>query len=165
MRRVLALRHAKAAPPEGHACDHERDLAESGRADAQRLGLEMRGFGLSPRLILTSSANRARQTAAMVARALGYEGAVVDLDELYAAAEPGDYLRVISARAGNADSVLVVGHNPVMEDLVSLMAGERVGMKTCTLAELEVDVKDWADLGDDTAAQLCRVMGPDGVIR
>lgn len=165
MRRFLALRHAKAAPTEGHARDHERDLAERGRADARRLGLEMRGLGLSPRLILASSAQRARQTAAAVARALGYDGAVVEVDELYAAVEPGDYLRVISARAGNADSVLVVGHNPVMEDLVSLMAGERVEMKTCTLAELEVDVKDWANLGEDTAARLCRVMGPDGVMR
>ena len=146
MMRLLALRHARAAARDDYETDHERPLADEGRADARLLGPRLLELGLVPDLLLVSSALRARQTATEVAGAMGYDGEKVELGDLYDARTADDCLRVLVSRAGARRTVMLVGHNPAIEDLVRVLTGKKTEMKTCSLASVEANVDGWADV-------------------
>lgn len=142
MNRLYLLRHAKARWAEPGSSDYERPLALSGNADAERLGLTMAATGLTPETVLCSGARRARETWAAVARHLP----VADVrfsDDLYSS-DAGGYLDLVR-QAGASRAILVIGHNPMMEDLATALsrAGEEAamaavahGFPTCGLAVL-----------------------------
>ncbi len=100
--------------------DFDRPLDASGHADAEATGLAMRAAGHVPDLTLCSNAVRARQTLEGIA---GHAdtGRVVFLDSLYSEDAAG-YLAIIHKNGGSG-SVLVIGHNPMMEDLAMAVAG------------------------------------------
>jgi phosphohistidine phosphatase len=114
MSRLFLLRHAKAGWAAPGMRDFDRPLDESGWADAEAIGAAMRERKLSPELVLCSSARRARETLEAVNRHLSTER-VVFADGLYATDAAG-YLELIQG-ADDVKSALVVGHNPMMEDL------------------------------------------------
>lgn len=94
--------------------DRDRPLDEAGCRDARTIGAAMLAHGYLPAMTFCSSAVRARQTLEGVAASVDTTNAVFS-DTLYSADATG-YLDVIRG-AGAADSVLVVGHNPMMEDI------------------------------------------------
>jgi phosphohistidine phosphatase len=114
MSRLFLLRHAKAGWAQPGMRDFDRPLDASGWTDAESTGLAMRERNLSPELVLCSSAVRARETLEAVNRHLPTTR-IVFADGLYATDAAG-YLELIQ-RANDVDSALVVGHNPMMEDL------------------------------------------------
>ena len=120
MSRLFLLRHAKAGWALPGVRDFDRPLEQSGTADAEALGTAMRDRGYVPDLTLCSGALRARQTLAGLA---GHAdtGRVLFLDTLYSEDASG-YLDLIR-RHGDAGSLLVIGHNPMMEDLSMAAAG------------------------------------------
>lgn len=139
MSRLFLLRHAKAAWAQPGMRDFDRPLQPVGRSDAEALGAEMAARGYAPDRVLCSTALRARQTWAAVAGPLGVgiETAVFE-DRLYSSDATG-YLTIIQGES-EAGAVLVVGHNPMMEDLAAALAGDgeasmlAAGFPTCGLA-------------------------------
>ena len=119
-RRLVLLRHAKSAwPPE--AVDHDRPLAPRGRRAAPLAGRWLREAGCLPDLVLCSTARRARQTWELAAAQLpGPPPARFD-DRIYAAPATG-LLTVVRDAAGQAGTLLVVGHHPGLQDLVLTLA-------------------------------------------
>lgn len=101
--------------------DFDRPIDASGRTDAEATGMAMRACGYIPDVTLCSNARRARDTLECVA---GHAdtGRVVFSDALYAA-DAADYLTAIREQNG-WESVLVIGHNPMVEDLAMAMASE-----------------------------------------
>jgi phosphohistidine phosphatase len=137
MPELLILRHAKSSWKYPDLADHDRPLNKRGRRDAPRIGSLMKEEGLIPDLVLCSSACRAKATWRRLDLSL-QDGAVVELlDELYHAG-PGDLRNMIRSRAGQAERVLVIGHNPVLEMLVLQLSGESVVMPTASLVQLEI---------------------------
>jgi len=142
MNRLYLLRHAKARWAEPGSSDYDRPLASSGHADAERLGAVMAANGQVPDMVLCSGARRARETWVAVSRNLP----VADMrfiDDLYSSDASG-YLHLVR-QAGASRSILVVGHNPMMEDLATALSrtGDKVamasvarGFPTCGLAVL-----------------------------
>lgn len=150
MNRLYLLRHARARWAEPGSSDYDRPLAASGHADAERLGATMAATmaptmasgGKLPDIVLCSGARRARQTWAAVARNLPVAD-VRFLDNLYSS-DAGGYLDLVR-QAGESRAILVVGHNPMMEDLATALsrAGDETamaavvrGFPTCGLAVL-----------------------------
>lgn len=121
--KVVLFRHGIATDREDPACppDPERALTPKG---AQRTGRAARGLarlGLEPGLILTSPYLRARQTAEIVARALGYpREELVITESLLPDAEPVRILRELRGRRGD---VVLVGHAPHLDDCAALLLG------------------------------------------
>lgn len=116
MYRLLLLRHAKAgwAPPGTR--DFDRPLTPTGRDDAEALGREMKKRSYLPDLVICSSAKRARETWEGVAAAIApMDTPVVWSDALYSTDATG-YLTVVQ-EAPPCATLLVIGHNPNMEDL------------------------------------------------
>ncbi|WP_315920116.1 histidine phosphatase family protein [Mesorhizobium sp. SP-1A] len=121
MARLFLLRHAKAgwAPPGTH--DFDRPLEPGGAADAEEMGQAMRAGGYVPDMTLCSTALRARQTLEGVAMHAD-TGRVVYLPALYSEDAAG-YLSIIRENGGDG-SLLVIGHNPMMEDLATAFSEE-----------------------------------------
>lgn len=120
MSRLFLLRHAKAGWALPGMRDFDRPLEPSGRADAEATGVAMASGGYVPDLTLCSSARRARETLEGVS-VHADTGRVLFLDSLYSQDASG-YLETIRDHGGPG-SLLVVGHNPMMEDLAMALAG------------------------------------------
>ncbi|HEY2407321.1 MAG TPA: histidine phosphatase family protein [Polyangiaceae bacterium] len=151
MTTLLVLRHGKAG--ESDLGDRERELTSRGRHDATQIAKTIAERGLEPELIIASSAARARETARRVADQLDFTGELDELDELYLA-EPPRYIEAVARLGGTAERVLVVGHNPGLEQLVELLTGEHVTLKTAALAVCSLACASFSELGPQTRGSL-----------
>lgn len=133
MSRLFLLRHARAAWAQPGMRDFDRPLDPEGRREAEAIGTAMLASGFIPEGTLCSSARRARETWDAVAKHVssGSNGAIFT-DTLYSADATG-YLAVIRD-SGDPQSLLVVGHNPMMEDLAFALAADGDGEARATLA-------------------------------
>ena len=114
---------------------------------------------LIPDLIISSSAARALATAESVALACGYESEIEQTRHLYHA-WPDDYIDLLHEVQDERQRVMVVGHNPGIEDLVEELTGEWVRMPTAALAQVSLNVDHWSDLTLDNEEQLLHVWRP-----
>ena len=153
MRRLLLLRHAKAAPLAGGG-DHARPLALRGRQDAARLGAWLQERRLTPDLAIVSDARRARETAEIVFAGLA-EKVSRRLEPRVYNATPQTLLAFARAAPATAQAVMMIGHNPGFAELAQSLTGygdryaaARLNAKfpTCGLAILDFDVETWAGL-------------------
>ncbi len=147
------LRHAKAGTDRAGVRDIERPFAPRGERTAPLMGRFIAGHHLEPDLILCSTAKRARQTLALVQAELPSKPKVIYDEALYLA-EPEGILEVIAARAGSLKRVLVIGHNPGLQELALLLAGAgrkadlaaiRTKFPTAGLAVLNFTASGWAN--------------------
>lgn len=124
-----------------------------GRDDAGRLAVRLQAMGLHPDVALVSSANRTVQTFKRMATVWDDVDVRVD-DELYNCGRDG--LMTVLERVGDAETVLVVGHEPTMSHVAAWLSGEgslkqplqrvSLGMPTASAAVLELD-DPWAEIG------------------
>ena len=106
--------------------DYDRPLAKRGRKAAPLIGAEIARLGLCPDLILCSGAARTRETLDLVLLALGPPPPEIVYDDAIYMATPTvllGLLRKLPAGAGAPKTVLVVGHNPGLEELSELLVG------------------------------------------
>jgi phosphohistidine phosphatase len=143
MKTLLVLRHAKSSWKFPDVSDHDRPLNQRGRRDAPRMGRLLKEKELIPDLVISSTAIRAKDTASAVAKHSGYKGKKVKFESLYAA-EPAAYLTVLRDLTDNYRQVLIVGHNPGVEELIETLTGEIHIIPTCTLAQIEFNIEKWS---------------------
>lgn len=122
MSRLFLMRHAKAGWAEPGMRDFDRPLEPVGRTDADAIGAAMTASAYVPELVLCSSARRARETLDWVIRHLDSRR-VIFTDALYSTDSAG-YVDVIRESGDDVDQVLVVGHNPMMEDVAEALSGD-----------------------------------------
>jgi phosphohistidine phosphatase len=124
-RRLILLRHAKSAWPDDVA-DHERPLAPRGRRDAPAAGKWLRKSEHVPDRVLCSTARRARETWQLAEEKLGAHPQTTFEDRVYGAASTQllDLARQISA---DVRTLLIVGHDPAMQELTLELASEETG--------------------------------------
>lgn len=143
---LLVLRHGKSSWADPALDDHDRPLKGRGRRGAASIGHQLREADLLPDLVLSSTARRAHSTARRCLEASGAEAPLQVTRELYGGGA-ARHLDEIGRRAGDEiATVLVVGHNPDLEDLVATLTGEPVTLKTAFLAVISLDLDGWADL-------------------
>ena len=153
MKTLLVLRHAKSSWNDPARDDHERALNKRGRRDGARMGELLREYGLIPDLVISSDAVRARLTAEAMAEAARYAGEVL-LDQHLYLASPADILSLLRTVRENADTVMIVGHNPGLEELVEQLTGERPDLPTAALAQIVLPIDQWRDLKPSTRGTL-----------
>lgn len=133
---LLVLRHGKSAWGDAAIEDFERPLKGRGRKDAVAVAELLRDEGLMPALVLCSSARRTRETWDALAACWGEESPECRfVDALYLASAPG-IERVLSEELTDERRVLVIGHNPGLQDFVGERSGASVFMKTAHLGVL-----------------------------
>lgn len=164
MKTLLVLRHAKSSWDDAGLKDHDRPLSPRGARDAPRMGRLLAERELVPDRILSSTAVRAVSTAELVAAACGTSPPIETLDSLYLAA-PGDYLDAVRASAGDAERLMVVGHNPGLTTLVTVLTGACERMPTAALARIEFDVDRWTEVADGAPGRLVDLWRPEELDR
>jgi phosphohistidine phosphatase len=156
MRRLMLLRHGKAAPPDGMA-DIDRPLAPRGREAVPRVAAHLADEQLFPDLALVSAARRARETWDIAASTLG--GVPVRFEPRIYEAPPERLLEIVREVEPAVRALLMVGHNPGFEDLAKLLIGHgdryafaRMAQKypTAGLAVLDFPVEDWRTMRPGT---------------
>ena len=160
MKTLLVLRHAKSSWNDPALDDHERPLNKRGRRDAPRMGALVREYGLTPDLVISSDAVRARLTAEAVAEASRYAGEILLDPHLYAAG-PADILSLLPTVPENPETVMIVGHNPGLETLVEQLTGERQDLPTAALAQIDLAIDQWRDLTQSTRGTLVGLWRPE----
>ena len=152
MRRLMLLRHAKAVP-QGALKDENRPLAERGRTDTPKIAKFAASRRLVPDLALVSSAIRTRETWELFASRLPAQPALRIEPRLYAAAADR-MLSLMRETPADVRTLLLVGHNPGLEDLARALTGSgetdaliRFGgtMPTASLAVIDVS-GHWANV-------------------
>lgn len=159
MKTLLLLRHAKSSWGDADLADFDRPLNNRGRRDAPRMGQLLARHDLTPDLIVTSAARRAATTAELVALAAEYAGDIQYTNELYLA-DPDTFLEVARETDDDVARLMLVGHNPGIEELVSALAGRDEGMPTAALACFRLTIDHWRDLTDETTAELLHLWRP-----
>lgn len=162
MKTLLLMRHAKSSWSEPALDDHERPLNRRGERDAPAMARVIADGGWVPDLVVSSSARRARQTALVIAESSGWSADVWLTRRLYLA-EPREYLAVLGQLPDAASRVLVVGHNPGLEQLASGLSGVEWVLPTAALVVFSLDVERWEDVGPDTRAQIVGNHSPRAV--
>ena len=151
MLRLLLLRHAKSDWNHPGLRDHDRPLAPRGLRNAPRMGRYLEERGLTPAAALASTARRARETAELVLEAACADpGALRLVPDLYGSS-PDEIVEIVSEEGGNASPLLVVAHNPGMEDLVARFLGRYERFHTAALAVISAPASHWAELSAATA--------------
>jgi phosphohistidine phosphatase len=151
MKQLFLLRHAKSSWDEPGLADHDRPLAPRGRRALKLMAEHLGREGVRPALVLCSSARRTRETLEAIAPALG-EGISVQIErELYGASEQR-LLERLRAVEDDVESLMLIGHNPGVEQLALSLAGSgqnlggpRRKYPTGALATLEFTSR-WGDL-------------------
>jgi phosphohistidine phosphatase len=150
----MLLRHAKSDWSRAGQRDHERDLSARGQAAAPRIGAYMAERALIPDCVLVSTARRTRETWKLVAATLPARLQVI-FDERIYEAQPGNIMDAIRDIPASCQCLLVIGHNPGLQELAlklirdgSLDALDRLAEKfpTAGLAIIDIPIDDWADL-------------------
>ncbi len=145
MKTLLLMRHAKSSWKHPEVKDHERGLNKRGKKDAPRMSKLLVDNELVPQRILTSTAERSRETVAAVIEATGFSGEVSYLDSLYMA-EPEIYLELLSLMPDDLERILVIGHNPGLEGLLQILSGRVESLPTAAIAYLSLPIHNWKDI-------------------
>ena len=167
MKTLYLLRHAKSSWDDPERADHDRPLAPRGRAAAPRIAVWLRTQARRPELVVCSSAARARETWDLVARELQ---PVPEVDVRRALYDAGadQVIATASATPARVGALMLVGHNPALEDAARLLAGAgdaralaamRRKYPTAAVAELSFEVDRWSDVSRDTG-YLARFVRP-----
>jgi phosphohistidine phosphatase len=150
-RELLLLRHGKSDWNTG-ADDFDRPLIDRGKRSAQRVGAWLAQQDMVPDVIVTSPAERALLTAQKACKAMGYGDQGIYMDKRIYAADLDALLEVLAECPADAARIMLVGHNPGLEELLVWLAGETVSvpedgklLPTGTLARLQMPA-DWGAL-------------------
>ena len=159
MKTLLLLRHAKSSWKDDSQSDFDRPLNERGKRDAPAVGLVLRERQLRPDLVLCSSAKRAKKTAITALEASGYDVELRLLEELYLA--PLDvYVAAIAKLPDHLSNVMVVGHNPGLEELFSQLTARHEPLPTAALAQIQLPIDHWREVKTDGSGKLVLLWQP-----
>lgn len=142
MKTLLLLRHAKSSWKDAAVADFERPLNDRGRKAAELVGKFIAKQNVNIDLVISSPAVRARQTIELVLRA-AKRSPELRFDQRVYEASPTRLLEITSQIEDDRKSVLLVGHNPGMEELLALLVGVEQHMPTASLAQVVLTSKKW----------------------
>src|SRR5438874_6888756 len=147
MKTLLILRHAKAVTKDPSLSDHDRPLDKLGENDALHMGKLIKDKDIIPSLIISSTALRAKTTAELVAKGCSCQGDIVLNQSLYEA-KTKDYLSILHTLPDKYNSVLIVGHNPTVEDIIQMLTDsvDVVTIPSGVLAHLSLPIEKWSDV-------------------
>jgi len=151
-RELLVVRHAKSDRKAGVRKDFDRPLAKRGKRDAPVMGRHLAAEDLLPDLVISSPAARARATTLRMLEAMEVDEDAVRFEPRVYEAETRTLLRILAEVPRTASRVMIVGHNPGLEDLVLHLGGDAVVippdgklLPTAALARLGMPA-DWGRL-------------------
>jgi phosphohistidine phosphatase len=148
-KQLLIMRHAKADRDEKRWQDFDRPLNERGLLDAPVMGrwLEQKQFKFDQ--IIASPAVRTKDTARLVAEQLNYSNPIQTPQSLYEGSSR-EYIAQIGLCPASVVTILIVGHNPALEQVVERLTGQWITLKTSAVAYLRYSGSDWSEIKSES---------------
>ena len=150
---LFLMRHGKSDWSDSSLDDFERPLSQRGKKSARRMGEWLRAHDCLPECILTSTAKRARQTAKYLVKGAELDDEIIELDDDMYTSLSDHILSVVHSGDNRYASLLLVGHDSGMEDLVLELANGQVTaqangkiMPTASIAIFDYDDSEWYKL-------------------
>ena len=147
MKKILIMRHAKSDWSDGSLRDFDRPLNDRGKKAAPLMGREIKSLGITPDLIISSPALRARMTAEAVAENCDYQNDIIWNDSFYFG-YTNEIINAIKSVDETIHSVMIFGHNPTWSTVAEILSGEFISMKTADVVVLEFEGK-WKKVDKD----------------
>ena len=159
MKTILLLRHGKSSWKDPDLTDHDRPLKMRGKKDAGELGHFMVLNGIIPDLIFCSTARRAKDTVKHLLETLSFEGEIIYTRDLYHG-YPDDYIDILRGVCEDINCVMVVAHNPGLEEFLSNLTDIEEWLPTSALAQIDLDLNRWGELDDYSQGELVGLWRP-----
>ena len=147
MKILFLLRHTKAVPGSDGLRDFDRSLNDQGLRQAGRVGKYLKEQNIGLDLVLSSTAPRARETTDLFLNAAECVADVRYDQRIYEAGWP-QLLEVVSEIEESKNRVLLVGHNPGLEEFLQRLTGHFAPMSTGALAKIDLRTSVWTDAAD-----------------
>ncbi|HSV89018.1 MAG TPA: histidine phosphatase family protein [Bacteroidales bacterium] len=147
MKTIYLVRHAHATRSVANQPDIKRPLAKTGIERSLKIGNILSDRGVKPALIISSNAVRAKDTARILARSIGYpENNILLNSKIYLSSE-NDLLDIISSLSDKLASVMLVGHNPSMTGFAMMLQAEiQEELPTSSVVCISADTDSWHTL-------------------
>jgi len=147
MKTVYIVRHGKAIPASANIADADRLLTDTGVARTCRVALYIAESKPVIDQIISSPAERAYATALIIADKLGIKGKKVIANEKLFTGDAEDALDVIESLDDSVNSVMIVGHNPVITVVANHFANPKLeSLPTTGVVSVHLDTDKWSDL-------------------
>lgn len=145
------MRHAKSDWSDSSLSDFDRPLNKRGKKTAPFMGQVISERNKTPDLIISSPANRAKTTAKTVAENCDYKGEIQFERDFYFG-YVDEIIEIVKKADQKHDVIMVVGHNPTLESLVSVLTDDNTyeSMPTAALASINFNIDDWSKLRKDS---------------
>ncbi|TWU57820.1 SixA phosphatase family protein [Rubripirellula reticaptiva] len=156
---LVLMRHAKSDWGDSSLSDHDRPLNKRGNRDAPIMGKWLADVAPTPSLVLSSSAVRTQETVAAMTSNWSTQPTIRLLESLYLAG-PEAIWRTAASEGGQHDCVMMLGHNPGMSQLTSLMADRGIEMPTACMAIFRLSITRWSEWSKDTDLEFVQFMSP-----
>jgi phosphohistidine phosphatase len=144
MKSLLLLRHAEYVSNFNFE-DFTRPLSATGKGQAKDIGLYLRENEISIEYVLSSPATRANLTATLVAEELE-ASPYINVDSRIYGATLDNLLEVVKETEDRFETVLLVGHNPGLEELQWTLTGKNMRMQMATLICIKLNIDSWLNI-------------------
>lgn len=153
MKKLFLIRHAKSSWSDETLSDFERPLNKRGKRNIPLMASILKEKEILPDCILSSPAKRAKKTAKLLAKGIGFTQPILYDKTLYEADKEEIHQAITSVDA-NCETLFVVGHNPGLNDLAKHYVGFEQNIVTCGVLEIAFEVKKWKDIAPKVAKLL-----------
>ena len=152
MKKLYLIRHAKSSW-DNPVADFDRDLNKRGEFDAPLIGKELKKREINPDLIISSPALRAKKTALILAKEIGYNPSQILFKDSIYESSLYNLLMIIKELDISLESVMIVGHNPSMTELINKISKFSISnLPTCGVVALELD--SWSEIEPYSAKEI-----------
>ncbi len=142
---LLILRHAKSSWKDKKVDDHDRPLNNRGRRGAIKMGEHLKKMSIFPDTIITSSALRAVETTKYLCKYSGFNNLVEVNFSLHRGGIDA-YINALATVSNDKQKLLIVGHNPDLEELTGILINGKIRIPTCTLVQLKLSIENWKSI-------------------
>lgn len=144
---LFICRHAQAQNPGFNQSDFDRQLTLTGIQEAEQAGNWLQQLPIKPASVICSSAQRTRSTAKIITEKLGFDPEAIITDKTLYNAPESNLLACLVKLPPDVTSVLLVGHNPGVSDLIRSLSGSYNGdVATGSVHYLQFEMESWPDL-------------------
>lgn len=154
MKFILLLRHAKSSWDDPSLEDFDRPLSGRGLEDAPRIGKYLKKVGYRPEYVVSSTAKRAKQTTQLCLEGMKRDESLVKWEDGLYFESVNKYIKAIHQAPANTETIMVVGHNPLIEATATILSGGRdktaFRVPTAGLVCLESYAVRWDEINPGT---------------
>jgi len=152
MKTLHLLRHAKSGWSDRSLADQNRPLNRRGKRTRKVIARHVAGWSVD--LVVCSTAVRARASATPVIDALG---CAVRYERVLYAADGRDLFELVRALPDDVDTVMLIGHNPSLEEFTATLCGSSARYPTAALGTIDFMIDHWADVASGSGALTAHV--------